>query len=151
MILDRRLALLFVAGALACASASANRGSGQPMDPNIITRAQIEAAGLGLTAYDVVKHIRPNLLTSRGQTSMNSGQCDTSAVAEPRVTAACLRQAASAYPHVYVDGLAYGDLNSLKNLTSAQIGEIRFYTVSEAQTKFGSGNPAGVIAIATSR
>lgn len=151
MIFDRTLAMLLVTGAFACASAPANNGSGPRKEPNIITQAQIDAAGLGLTAYDVVKHLRPNLVTARGQTSFNNGQCDTSAVAEPHVTAACLRQAAAAYPHVYVDGVRYGDINTLKTLPSAQVGEIRFYPASEAQTVFGTGNPAGVIAVSTRR
>jgi hypothetical protein len=129
----KKLALLIVAASLGCASASSTKSSAAPTSAKIITLPEIVAAGLGETAYDLIRRLRPNWLTTRGQTSVNNAQ------------------AASAYPNVYVDGVAYGDINTLRNLNAGQIGEIRFHQAYEAQTTFGMGNPAGVIAITTRR
>ena len=58
---------------------------------------------------------------------------------------------ATSYPTIYVDGLLYGDITTLKSLDAAQIGEVRMYQAWEAQTKFGMGNNGGVIAISSRR
>lgn len=133
MIVNRKLALLIVAVSFGCASASPTKSSGAPANAKIITQSEIVAGGVGETAYDLIARLRPNFLASRGPTSVNNAQ------------------PTSPYPHVYVDGAAYGDITTLRNINSAQIGEIRFYQGWEAQTKFGMGNQAGVIAITTRR
>ena len=131
--LNRMATLLIVAASIGCAPASSTKPSGAPANSRIITQKEIEAAGLGETAYDLISRLRPNFLTSRGQTSVNNGQ------------------SAAAYPNVYLDGVAYGDINTLRNINTSQIGEIRLYQGYEAQTKFGMGNQAGVIAITSRR
>ena len=54
-------------------------------------------------------------------------------------------------PNVYVDGIPYGPLSSLNNIPAQQILSIRLYRAWEAQYKFGSDNPAGVIEVTTKR
>ncbi len=132
MIHARMLALLAIAASLGCASATTGSGRA-PSRANIITAEDISASALGGTAYDVIARLRPNFLISRGQTTIHNAQ------------------AASAYPNVYVEGVAYGDVNTLKNIDATQVGEIRLYQAWEAQTKFGLGNNAGVIAITIRR
>jgi hypothetical protein len=127
MIRARILVLLVAAASIGCASSGS--GTGKRPSSQVITQQEIADSGLGETAFEVISRLRPNFLTSRGQTSLSTGQ------------------AASAYPNVYVDGLAYGDINTLKNINAMQIAEIRLYQAWEAQTKFGLGNNAGVIAI----
>jgi outer membrane cobalamin receptor len=51
--------------------------------------------------------------------------------------------------HVYVDGVGYGGINSLRNIPASQVAMIRFYRGFEAETKFGNGNVAGVIEVLT--
>lgn len=133
MIYARMLTLLVIAGSLGCASASTGSGGATVPRTNIITAEDIRAAALGGTAYDVIARLRPNFLTSRGQTTLDKPTTGT------------------AYPNVYVDGLAYGDINTLKNIDAANLGEVRLYQAWEAQTRFGTGNNSGVIAITTRR
>ena len=133
MILNQKLAVLIVAVSLGCASASSTKPAGASSNSRVITQKEIDAAGLGETAYDLISRLRPNFLTTRGQTSVNNAQL------------------AGVYPNIYLNGAAYGDINTLRNINSNQIAEIHFYPAYEAQTKFGMGNQAGVIEITTRR
>ena len=124
------LALFIAAGSIGCASAPA---SGVPQaSRDVITEEQI-AAGAPGNAFEVISRLRPNFLLSRGSTTLGNAQ------------------RTSLYPNVYVDGLPYGDINSLRNIDGAHIAEIRMYQAAEAQTRFGLGNSAGVIAITIRR
>jgi hypothetical protein len=94
---------------------------------------EIRQANVGGNAYDVISRLRPGFLVSRGQTTISNGT------------------QASSYPNVYLDGVAYGDINTLRNIDAIQIAEVRLFQAWEAQTKFGVGNNGGVIAITTRR
>ena len=56
-----------------------------------------------------------------------------------------------ALPRVYVDDISYGNLNSLSNLSSASIREIRFIKAADATTRWGTGNIGGVILVTTKK
>jgi hypothetical protein len=97
-------------------------------DRNIITAEQIEAAKVP-TAYDVIVKYRANFLHSRGPNSITLKQ--------PKE------------PTVYLDNVEYGTINSLRNIPSIQIAQIRFIEGWDAMTKYGSDHVAGVIQIYT--
>jgi hypothetical protein len=105
--------------------------AGRPVrDRRVITRADIEAVQVE-TAYDLVKRYRADFLRSRGATS--------------------LTQRSTPYAAVFLDELEFGTIESLRQIPANQIGEVRFYESTEAQTKFGSGRMGGVIAITSRR
>lgn len=124
----RMLALFFVGGAIGCASG----GTPSPARANqeVISQQEISEAGAG-TAYDLIRRLRPNFLVSRGATTMGNAQ------------------GSSMYPNVFLDGMPYGDISSLRNIDATQMSEVRMYQSADAQTKFGLGNGNGVIAITT--
>ena len=119
--------ILVAATTLACASGGAG-GSGVRRDSMTITADEI-AASHETNAYDAVSRLRPLFLKSRGRTTLNSGASD--------------------YATVFVDGQAYGDLNSLKGIISQQIKQIHYYNGPDAVTKFGMQYGSGVIAVDT--
>jgi hypothetical protein len=123
----RVLVLFIVACVIGCASSGA---SSTRTSSSVITQQELREAGSG-TAYDVIRRLRPNFLVSRGEMTLGNAQNS------------------SPYPNVYLDGLMYGDINSLKNIDSQQMVEVRMYQSWEAQSKFGLGNNNGVIAITT--
>lgn len=126
-----RVVLLFVlALSLGCASSPS---TGSRSSAQVITRKEIDESGMTGNAFELVSRLRPNFIVSRGPTSITN--------AAP----------GSEYPNVYVDEMPYGDINSLRNIDATQIAEIRRYQAWEAQTKYGPGNTAGVIAIITKR
>ena len=129
-----RLVLLLVIGSLiGCASAGSSGGGGSAPDSRVLRADEIRQANVGGSAYDVISRLRPGFLVSRGQTTISNGT------------------AASSYPNVYLDGVPYGDIATLRNIDANHIGEVRLFQAWEAQTKFGVGNNGGVIAITTRR
>jgi len=123
------LALFVAVGVIGCASGGMTNNPAS--NAGIITRGEIVSAGSG-NAYEIIRRLRPNFLRAHGATTVGQAQ------------------ELSAFPNVYLDGLMYGDINSLRNIDATQMDEVRMYGAAEAQTRFGSGNSNGVIAI-TSR
>jgi hypothetical protein len=99
-------------------------------DPARITRAEI-VASVAVDAYDAVVKLRANFLASRGRTSFRPNE--------------------STLPTVFVDGLRYGPISTLKQIPAIDVAEIRLFRSWEATTAFGTGFPSGVIAVTTRR
>lgn len=117
----------FIATLTACASAGSTAVPATASSPNVISRAELDAAG-STSVYDVIVRVRPNYLRSRGPTSVVNSTARTVAV-------------------VFVNDTEYGDLESLRRFPASRIEEVRYYNGSEAATKFGSSYGAGVIAL----
>ena len=98
-------------------------------DPMVITEKQIEQVQ-ATTAYDAVSHLHGEFLVSRGRDANNPNL--------PPVPV-----------HVYVDDTFYGDVSTLREIPAIDIAAIRLYQSYEAQYKFGSGHPGGVIQVIT--
>ncbi len=105
-------------------------GTEENIDSQMISRREI-VASTAVTAYEAIQKLRANFLSNRGRTTLSSST--------------------SSYPTVYVDGLPYGTLSSLRTIPAEQVDEIRLYRGWEATTKYGTGNMAGVIAVTTRR
>ena len=104
-------------------------GPGEVYNSQVITEDEIIASRAS-TAFEVIHKLRANFLTNRGETSLNRSQSNP-------------------YPTVYLDDQEFGPISSLTSIPAAQITMIRLYRVSEANAKYGSQNPSGVIAITT--
>ncbi len=111
----------------ACAPARAVRG--ESAKSHLITEEEVDASH-GATAFDVIRYLRPNFLTYRGETSLD-------------------RSKSQPFPMVYVDGQEFGPISTLRTIPAIQIATIRLYRSWEATTQFGTGKMAGVIAITT--
>jgi hypothetical protein len=122
-----RVAAIF--GLTACASAGG--GSSKLKDYNVIPQSEITAQN-GTNAFDVISHLRPQYLKTRGRTSIQG---------TPTI--------ASEYASVFVDSQFYGDLNSLRDIASINIKEIRYLPANEAVTRYGMQYGNGVIEIRT--
>ena len=121
----RYVYLIALAAVIGCASAGSG-SSGSRRDSNLITAEDI--AGIPATnAYEAVERLRPLFLRSRGKTSINTPNTQ--------------------YPTVYVDGVRYGDIYSLRNILAPHVHDIRFYNGAEAGARFGLQNTAGVIEV----
>ena len=121
----RYVYLIALAAVIGCASAGSG-SSGSRRDSNLITAEDI--AGIPATnAYEAVERLRPLFLRSRGKTSINTPNTQ--------------------YPTVYVDGVRYGDIYSLRNILAPHVHDIRFYNGAESGARFGLQNTAGVIEV----
>ncbi len=111
---------------LACGPASVNTNP-RP-NSQVITAGEIRGSEL-TTAYDVVQKLRPQFLNDRGRNTV----ANTS----------------SAFPRVYLNGILYGEIGSLRDILASQVTEIRYYNAGQAQGIFGSGNLSGALAVTT--
>jgi len=97
---------------------------------NYISYEEIKATrSPGSTAWDLISQIRPNFLRTRGASSLRD-LTPTGAV-------------------IYLDGVLYGKLESLKSLNIDDIREIEFINASDATTRFGTDHLGGAILIRT--
>lgn len=113
--------------AIACAPPRSGLPGGA--DSQIITEEEVDASR-STTAYEVIQKLRANFLSYRGETSLNRNQ------SQP-------------FPTVYVDGMEFGPVASLRTIPASQVSSIRLYRSWEATTKFGTGKMGGVIAVTT--
>ena len=91
---------------------------------SVITQEEITESS-ARDAYHVVQLLRPDWLRSRGATST--------------------RSTAPATVVVYVDGQRYGGPAALEQFRVGSFKELRYYSGSEATSRWGTGHTAGVI------
>jgi len=95
---------------------------------NVLTAEEIEQLNV-VNAYEAITKSRPQYLRSRGKSTTKTNSVDRALV--------------------FVDGVPYGDISSLRGIAVAQITAIQFYPGSDAVTRFGSQYGAGVIEVRT--
>jgi hypothetical protein len=129
--------LLFSATVLAlcvgaCASSPAPSSPGRVLkaSPNVITADEISRVNVQ-DGFEVIQKLRPAMLRPRQIASVN-------AQAKGELV-------------VYVDNTRYGNAESLRQISASSIAAVRYFSAAEAQTKWGSGHPGGVIEVITKR
>ena len=108
----------------ACATSGA-KGTSSRADRNVITAEEISQS-TEHNAYNVIRVLRPGMLVTRGNTSITHN--------DPGIV-------------VFLDGQRFGDLSSLQGIEASSLKEIRYLTASQAQARFGTGYPQGVISL----
>jgi hypothetical protein len=130
------LYLVVVAAALGCASNGLTSGSSPSgvaqKSANYLPFDEIANAHAdGNTVYDAVARLRPNWLAAHGVTSSTSSTT-------------------TEYASVFVDGVLYGDLNTLRSLQAYHVADIRYYDITQSGAKYGiRGGSGGVIDVRT--
>ena len=131
----RTTLILSLAIAAACGTTASNGTSAAPArDHNVIPFEDMQQATGVNNLYEVVQRLRPEWLKARGG---YANQANRGQVIEPATV-------------VYVDGQRSGELDMLKSMPVRGLAGLRFYSASEAQVKFGTGNMAPVIQVITS-
>ena len=110
--------------AAACASAGQHPGSSS--DENVITSEELRAAPVtDLGSY--IRSHRPRWLQRNYQLSFNETQIQNVVV--------------------FLDDIQHGGPDALATFSTNAAQEVRYYTPSEAEARFGVGNGNGVIQI----
>jgi hypothetical protein len=128
--------LVAVAAVLGCASSGATSGSSpsgmSTKSANYLPFAEIaDAHADANTVYDAVARLRPNWLAAHGVTSTNMSNT-------------------TVYATVFVDGVLYGDLSTLRNLEAYHVADIRYYDITQSGARYGiRGGSSGVIDVRT--
>ena len=110
-----------------CASSGASHGSSS--NDAVITSEEIDNSHQP-TLYDVVRALRPHWL---------------------RDAPTAVRSDLDGGIAVYLDSQRAGSIDVLRQLPSTSAYTLRFYSASEAQSRFGLGNLHGVIQIVSAR
>jgi outer membrane cobalamin receptor len=127
-----RLFTALVACTVLAACATTSQRAGARANSNLITEEEI-AQSSAPSAYELIQRLRPNFLQTRGTVHgvPSNGTNDL----EPVDLV------------VYLNETRLGGSDQLRQIAPTDIREIRYYTASEATTKWGSGNSAGAIQI----
>ena len=97
---------------------------------DVLTAAEIATTD-ATNAYDAISLKRPWFLQSRGPRSLTQ--------AAPGQT--------NEYPVVYLDRTYYGEIESLRQIPTIQIREIRYLDSNDATMYFGAGHTGGIILV----
>ena len=124
------LLVLVLAGCGGMATASGGGNS------NLITNELLrEAETEGLSVYQIIQRNHPRWLSAgRGDTSFGN------------VTGGA---SVSDFAQVVLDGVPYGDLNTLRSLNTVSVESIEYMSASDATTRFGTGYAGGAILVRT--
>lgn len=114
----------------ACSSAPVATGTQGPRNRNILAAEEIATSRVpGWTAHDMIAQLRPEYLRSRGVSSIRTREPDVAVV--------------------YLDGMRFGELESLRTLSATQILRIEYINAADATTRFGTDHVAGAILLST--
>ena len=121
-------ALLAVAAA--CGTQQVSSDPYPRRNRSVLTLEEIQAAkGIGWSAYDLVAQLRPEYLRSRGTSS--------------------LRDLRPATATVYLDGVRYGNIDTLRTMGGDQIQRIEYINSADATTRYGTDHVGGALLIKT--
>jgi hypothetical protein len=126
-IVARRLCATLLCMLLFWAASCASAGGSHQSSSNdaLITAEEIENSHQP-TLYDVVRALRPNWLRSAPTAVRSDVESGIS---------------------VYLDTQRAGNVDILRQMPSTSASSLRFYSASEAQSRFGLGNLHGVIQV----
>ena len=105
--------ILAAAAFVACASAGTTSGT-RPL-PDRVTAAEIAATSTS-NAWDLINRLRPNWLREQRVGSISGGRSSTQSVV------------------VFVDGSRFGDVSSLRTLSSSGIVSMQWLDAARAQS-----------------
>lgn len=122
------LALAIFAGCAGSGAGDTEAAPPQSGSRDVIVQEEL-AANSELSAFEVVRRLRPAWLRYRGQSVLSSPEREG------------LR--------VYLDGSFYGDADALGQLQARNLEEIRFLDSRQATLRFGTGHTVGAILVTT--
>jgi hypothetical protein len=125
-------AVLFLACIGGCSSM--REGTTGKYRGDVLTYEEM-AATKAQNAYDAITLKRPTFLRSRGPRSLSSAPAGQTVE----------------FPVVYLDGMYYGEIESLRNLDVEHIAEIDYLDFNAATVRFGTGHSGGIILVVTKR
>jgi hypothetical protein len=121
---------LFILAALLLWNCAASNGNQKPRSLRyVITEEEIVNSG-ATNVLDAIQQLKPEWLLQgqrRGVKSVNVSD--------------------SSEPVVYVNNARYGGVESLVNISTLNVLEIRFLQPSEATTRFGTGHAGGAFLV----
>ena len=113
-----------------CASSHAATAK---QNQNLITTEEITQSSAS-NAYDLIQRLRPNYLRTRGAVHGAPSADGTNHLEAVDLV-------------VYLNENRLGGTDELRHIVTSEIREIRYYSASDATTKWGTGHSAGAIQV----
>jgi len=126
---SRRVLATAMVAMTACASGGG--ASAAKQNPNVISTEEIIESSAS-NAYEVIQRLRPNFLRTRGAVHGTPGAANAMEMVDLVV---------------YLNENRLGGSDQLRQISTTDIREIRYFNSSEATTKWGTGHSAGAIQI----
>ena len=114
----------------ACASGGGG-ASAVKQNPNVISAEEIDASSAS-NAYEVIQRLRPSFLRTRGAVHGTPGATNAMEMVDLVV---------------YLNENRLGGSDQLRQISTSDIREIRYFNSPEATTKWGTGHSAGAIQV----
>lgn len=130
MHLSRRVLATAIVVLAGCASGGGG-ASAAKQNPNLISTEEIVASSAS-NAYEVIQRLRPSFLRTRGAVHGTPGAANAMEMVDLVV---------------YLNENRLGGSDQLRQISTTDIREIRYFNSSEATTKWGTGHSAGAIQI----
>ncbi len=103
---------------------------------DIITKEELQAPAVNsLSAFDVVRTLRPHFLAQRGKNNVPVKDANGAHYTDDE----------AGQPHASIDGAKVTALDELKSINANQLIEIRYLTPSQAMQKFGGSARQGPV------
>lgn len=122
-------AIVMMVAAMGCASS----GAAPTRNQNVITTEEI-AKSSATNAYDLIQRLRPNFLRTRGAVHGAPGSNGSTNIESVDLV-------------VYLNENRLGGSDQLRQISTTDIREVRYFSASDATTKWGTGHTAGAIQI----
>lgn len=113
-----------------CLAGHTNRASAPPDQRSLITYEELQSL-TAANALDAVQALRSHWLRARASTLRSGGSMTLA--------------------EVFVDHQHFGPLESLRQLRTESLQEIRFISAPDATTRYGTGYTGGIIYVLTRR
>lgn len=123
-----------LATAMVMLAACASGGGGAPaakQNPNVISMEEIIESSAS-NAFEVIQRLRPSFLRTRGAVHGTPGATNAMEMVDLVV---------------YLNENRLGGSDQLRQISTSDIREIRYFNSSEATTKWGTGHSAGAIQV----
>ena len=127
--------LIFTAFFAGCGGTGSTTKTKKPrVNRSIVTYEEIQTVNV-TNAYEILERLRPDLLKKDEKPMSN--------LSDGGVTDFNFAVL------IYLNGQRYGEKNTLRNINSARVKEIRYYDEDESVFKFGSNARGGVFDVIT--
>ena len=127
---SRRVLATAMVALTACASGGGGATAAK-QNPNVISTEEIVESSAA-NAYEVIQRLRPNFLRTRGAVHGTPGGANAMEMLDLVV---------------YLNENRLGGSDQLRQISTNDIREIRYFNSSEATTKWGTGHSAGAIQV----
>jgi len=134
MMVKQRIAMVLAAATLvACASTVSSGSSSRPSGRSDVITAEQMRETQATNLYEAVQRLHPEWMLQRNASTMSG--------------ATSRKGSGNVEVQIFMGGQHVGGTDMLRQLPLTEAGSLHFYTPAQAESKFGTGYPNGVIEV----